>query len=465
MQDTRKERDFLGEVDVPANAYYGIGTKRAADNFRISDMRFGRKFIWALGLIKKAAAETNLDLSIIEPKIGDAIVKAAKEVADGHFDSQFIVDIFQSGSGTSTHMNANEVIANRANELLGTALGGKGPVHPNDHVNMGQSSNDVIPTAIHIAALKQIDESLLPALEKLKSALESKAMEFTEVVKAGRTHLQDATPLTLGQEFGGYATQMDHGIRRIYSVRASLSELAIGGTAVGTGLNAHPAFAQGVVVRLKRDTGLDLSEAHDHFEAQASQDSLVEASAAMKTVAVSLMKIANDLRLLSSGPKAGLEEINLPAVAPGSSMMPGKVNPVIPESVCQVAAQVIGNDAAITVGGFNASLDLNTMMPLMAYNLMNSISLLANASRTLAEKCVDGITANVEKCRRHAETSPAIATRLNSLVGYEKASEIAIEAERTGKTVKQIAIERKLLTPEEAEIALDPKRMAGSRSH
>ena len=459
MKNNRKERDFLGELDVPSDAYYGIQTQRAADNFQISGLRFGREFIRALGLIKKAAAETNMESGKLDPRLGTVIIQAATEVSEGRYDSQFVVDVFQTGSGTSTNMNANEVIANRANEILSVPLGGKGEVHPNDHVNMSQSSNDVIPTAIHIAAFKQIDERLLPAMEKLLASFLAKAQEFDDVVKAGRTHLQDATPITLGQEFGGYASQIGHGIVRVQSIRHSLGELAIGGTAVGTGVNAPPTFGGEMVKKLRVSTRLDLREAENHFEAQAAQDSLVEASGAMRSVAVSLLKICGDLRILASGPRAGLNEIGLPAVQPGSSMMPGKVNPVIPEAVSQAAAQVIGNDAAVTIGGFTASLDLNTMMPLMAHNLLTSIELLANSCVTLAMKCVDGITANEEVCRRHAEDSPAIATRLSPIIGYEKAAEIAKESARTGKSVKDLVIEKKLLPPDEAERILDPKRM------
>ena len=459
MKGTRKEKDFLGEVEIPVDAHYGVETQRAVENFQISGIRFGREFIRALGLIKKAAAETNADLGLLDPKLGLAIVRASNEVTEGEHDDQFVIDIFQSGSGTSTNMNANEVIANRANEILGIALGGKGIVHPNDHVNMGQSSNDVIPTAIHLAALEMIEKRLIPALETLKDSFARKASEFVDVVKAGRTHLQDATPITLGQEFGGYASQVEHGIRRVSSSKDSLGELAIGGTAVGTGINTHPSFGRDVVKRLRTATGLGLRETVDHFEAQEAQDSLVEASGALKVVAVSLIKICNDLRLMSSGPATGLNEINLPAVQPGSSIMPGKVNPVIPEAVCQAAAQVIGNDMAVTVGGFNSSLDLNTMMPLMAHNLLASISLLANSAQTLASKCVDGITANVDVCRRNAELSPAIATRLNPMIGYDKATEVARESMRTGRTVKEIVLERNLMTPDEAERILDPKKL------
>jgi fumarate hydratase class II len=459
MKGTRKERDFLGEVEIPAGSYYGVETQRAVDNFRMSGLRFGREFIRGLGLIKKAAAETNVELGLLDPKLGIAIARASSEVADGEYDDQFVVDIFQSGSGTSTNMNANEVIANRANEILGTPLGQKGAVHPNDHVNMGQSSNDVIPTAIHMAALEMIERHLIPTMEVLRDSLAKKATEFADVVKTGRTHLQDATPITLGQEFGGYASQTEHGIRRVASSQVSLGELAIGGTAVGTGINARPSFGHDVVKRLRTATGLNLREAENHFEGQAAQDSLVEASGALKVVAVSLLKICNDLRLMSSGPATGLNEINLPAVQPGSSMMPGKVNPVIPEAVCQAAAQVIGNDLAVTIGGFNSSLDLNTMMPLMAHNLLTSISLLANSAQILAKKCIDGITANVDVCRRNAELSPALATRLNPIIGYEKATEIARESAKTGKTVREIVLERKLMAPDEAERILDPKKL------
>ena len=460
MKGTRKEKDFLGEVDVPSDAYYGIATQRAIDNFGISGLRFGREMIRALGQIKRAAAEANMEIGLLKADVGGAIVQAATEVADGRHDSQFPVDVYQSGSGTSTNMNANEVIANRANVILGIPLGEKRAVHPNDHVNMCQSSNDVFPTVIHIAVLKTIDDQLIPAMTKLKDSLASKALEFADVVKAGRTHLQDATPITLGQEFGGYSTQIDHCIRKVYAARESLSELAIGGTAVGTGINSHRDFSTLVVERLRAATGLDLSEAHNHFEAQAAQDSLVEASATMKVLAVSLMKICNDLRLMSSGPMAGFNEINLPAVQPGSSMMPGKVNPVIPEAVCQVAAQVIGNDTAVTVGGFNASLDLNTMMPLMAHNLLSSINLLSNSAETLSKKCIDGITANADICRRYAETSPAIATILSPLFGYDKTAEIVRESAKTGKTAKEIVIARGLLSREEAEKLLDPRRLS-----
>jgi len=457
MTEFRIEKDFLGEVKVPKDALWGVQTQRAVENFPISGLRFGRRFLYALGLIKKACAETNLELGLLDPKLARAIVQASEEVIDGTLDSQFPLDIFQTGSGTSTNMNANEVIANRANVLLGIPLGGKGPIHPNDHVNMGQSSNDVIPTAIHVAALLAVEKDLLPALRELEGSLGRKAKEFDPIVKAGRTHLMDATPIRLGQEFSGYESQVSHGIRRVSNARPSLAELAIGGTAVGTGINAHPNLAPKVIARISAATGLRFREAENHFEAQAAQDALVEASGALKTVAVSLLKIANDLRWMASGPRTGLAELNLPAVQPGSSIMPGKVNPVICEAVMMVAEQVIGNDATIAVANSHSNLDLCTMMPVMAYDLQQSIEILANVARVFAHKCVDGITANEAVLRRNAEMSTAIVTRLNPIIGYEKAAELAKESARTGVPIKQLVIEKKLLSPQEAEKLLDPR--------
>ena len=459
MAEHRVERDFLGELKVPKDAYWGVHTQRAIENFPVSGIRFGRRFIYSLGLIKMASAETNMEIGLLDPKLGRAVVKAAQEVMEGRLDGQFPLDIFQTGSGTSTNMNANEVIANRANEILGHALGEKGSVHPNDHVNMCQSSNDVIPTAIHVAALLAIEQDLLPALRDLEGSLARKAKEFDPIVKAGRTHLMDATPIRLGQEFSGYASQVDHGIRRVSAARAGLAELAIGGTAVGTGINAHPDFPGRVVEKISTATNLRFRVAENHFEAQAAQDALVEASGAVRTAAVSMMKIANDLRWLASGPHAGLREISLPAVQPGSSIMPGKVNPVIPESVMQVGVAVLGNDATIALANSHSNLDLCTMMPVMSHRLQESIDLLTNVARIFARKCIDGITANAETLKAYAESSPAIATRLNPIIGYEKAAEIAKEAGRTGKTVKQIVIEKGLLKPEEAEKILDPKHL------
>ncbi len=459
MAEFRTEKDFLGEVRVPRDAYYGAQTQRAVENFSISGIRFGRHFLKALGLIKATAAEVNMELKLLDPKLGKAIVQASREAADGKLDTHFPLDIYQTGSGTSTNMNGNEVIANRANEILGHPLGTKGPVHPNDHVNMAQSSNDVIPTAIHMAALDAILHELIPALKTLREALEAKAKEFHPIVKAGRTHLQDATPIRLGQEFSGYASQVAHGVRALEATMDHLAELAIGGTAVGTGLNTHPDFPSKVVGRLARATGLPLKEAPNHFEAQGAQDALVETSGALKVLAVSLMKIANDLRLLSSGPRAGFAEIVVPAVQPGSSIMPGKVNPVIAEMVDQVAAQVIGNDAAVAIGGLTPGLDLNTMMPVMHHNLQQSVLLLANAARTFADRCVRGITANEATCRRYAEMSTAIVTKLNPLIGYERAAEIAKESGRTGVPIKELVVKKGILKKEEADQVLDPAHL------
>src|SRR5512137_605788 len=413
MTEFRIEKDFLGELKVPKDAYWGVQTQRAIENFPISGIRFGRRFLYSLGLIKMASAQTNMELGLLDSKIGKAIVQASQEVMDGKLDAQFPLDIYQTGSGTSTNMNANEVIGNRANEILGTALGEKGPVHPNDHVNMGQSSNDVIPTAIHVAAVIAIDQDLLPALRELEESLARKAKEFDPVVKSGRTHLMDATPIRLGQEFSGYQSQVDHGIRRVTASRASLTELAIGGTAVGTGINSHPDFPGRVVEKIGGATNAKFRVAENHFEAQMAQDSLVEASGAIRTAAVSMLKIANDLRWLSSGPHTGLREINLPAIQPASSIMPGKVNPVIPEAVMQVAVTVFGNDAAIAVANTHSNLDLCTMMPVMSHRLQQNIDLLSNVARVFAHKCIDGITANVELLLRYAEARPAIATKLN----------------------------------------------------
>ena len=459
MTEYRVETDFLGELKVPKDAYWGVQTQRAVENFPVSGIRFGRRFLYALGLIKVAAAQTNMELGLLDSKIGKAVVQASQEVMDGKLDAQFPLDIYQTGSGTSTNMNANEVIANRANEILGHPLGEKGSVHPNDHVNMSQSSNDVIPTAIHVAALMAIDHDLLPALRELEDSLAKKAKEFDPVVKSGRTHLMDATPIRLGQEFSGYTSMIDHGIRRVSSARGALAELAIGGTAVGTGINTHPDFPGRVVEKVSTVTGIKFRVADNHFEAQMAQDALVEASGAMRAVAVSMLKIANDLRWLGSGPHAGLGELNLPAVQPGSSIMPGKVNPVIAESVMQVAVTVIGNDVAIAVANTHSNLDLCTMMPVMSHRLQQNTELLTNVARIFAHKCIDGITANVDVLLKYAESSPAIATRLNPVIGYEKASEIAKEAGRSGKSVKQIVVERGLLSQEEADKVLDPKHL------
>ena len=455
---TRLERDTMGELAVPADAYYGVQTARAIENFPISSLRLPRAMIRALGLIKWAAARVNTELGLLDPKIAKAIQRAAQEVIDGLLDDQFPVDIFQTGSGTSSNMNVNEVIANRAAEQLGGERGGK-LVHPNDHVNLGQSSNDVIPTAIHIAALEQIDKALIPALKRLYTALAAKAKEFDAVVKIGRTHLQDATPIRLGQEFSGYARQIELGIQRIERARASLGELALGGTAVGTGLNAHPEFAKRAIALLARETRCPVKEAKNHFEAQAAQDALVEASGALRTVAVSLMKIANDIRWLGSGPRCGLGEILLPETQPGSSIMPGKVNPVIAESVMMVAAQVMGNDTALMVSGQAGNFELLVMLPVMAHNLLQSIALLASAAENFALRCVEGLKANPERCRAGIEQSLAMCTALAPEIGYEAAAEIAKEAYRTGKTVREVALEKKVLPAARLADLLDPWRM------
>jgi len=454
-KDFREEKDSMGSVRVPADAYYGAQTQRAAENFRLSDMRLQRSFIRALGMIKKYAAKVNRELDLLEKDLAEVIVQAATEVEEGRLDDQFIVDVFQTGSGTSTNMNANEVIAGRANEILTGKRGGKAPVHPNDHVNLGQSSNDVIPTAIHIAALIGVRERLLPGMEVLQRSLFRKSEEFSDVRKIGRTHLQDAVPMSLGQEFSGYARQAELSIRRVRSTEESLAELALGGTAVGTGLNTHPEFASRVIAYIAGETGCPFRKAANPFEAQASQDASVEASGALKSYAVSLTKICNDLRWLSSGPRCGLGEITLPSLQPGSSIMPGKVNPVIPEAVLQVAAQVIGNDAALTFAGQAGNLDLIVMLPVMAYNLLQSIDLLVSASITLAEKCVDGITANRDKCISYLEQSLALCTGLVPVIGYDRAAAIAKEAYEKRESIREVALKNRVLPEQELNKLLD----------
>jgi len=455
----RIETDPMGEVRVPADAYYGAQTQRAVDNFPISGIRFPRVFIRALGMVKKHAASVNAALGLLAPELAEAIKTAAEEVAVGKLDDQFVVDIFQTGSGTSTNMNANEVIATRANELLTGTRNARSPVHPNDHVNRGQSSNDVIPTAFHIAALSSINDDLLPAQEILHKSLRQKSRAFDHVVKIGRTHLQDAVPIRLGQEIGGYAEQVRLGIRRVKSVRDSLSRLALGGTAVGTGLNTHPEFAARVIALISEETGWSFRETRNHFEAQANQEAAVETSGALKTVGVSVMKIANNIRWLSSGPRCGLGEINIPALQPGSSIMPGKVNPVIPEAVIQVAAQVIGNDLTVTVGGQIGNFELSGMLPVVAHNLLESIRLLGAAARLFAEKCIDGMTANEERCRSFIEQSLAMSTALSPVIGYEKAAAISNKAYQTGKTIREVAIEESVLPESELDELLDPLKM------
>ena len=456
-EETRIERDSMGEMQVPAHAYWGASAHRAILNFPISDLRFPRQFIRALGQIKQAAAQVNESLGTVDPHIAEAIVQAAQEVIDGKLDDHFILDIFQTGSGTSTNMNANEVIANRASELLGGSRGSR-KVHPNDHVNFGQSSNDVIPTAIHLSALVTIEHDLIPALQGLQRALEQKAEEFMPIIKTGRTHLQDATPIRLGQEFLGYAGQIERGIARMRHAQNELSEVALGGTAVGTGVNTHPEFAGRVCLRLSEVNGVTVRETSSHFQAQSTLDNIVEASGALNTLAVSLLKIANDIRWLGSGPRAGIGEIDLPAVQPGSSIMPGKVNPVIAESVAMVCAQVMGNHTTITIAGQSGNFEINVMMPVSAYNLLQSINLLASVTRNFTEQCIKGIKATT-KGPEMVERGLAICTALAPIIGYDAAANISKEAYKTGKTVREVAREKTDLSEEELDRILDPASM------
>ncbi|MEU5880267.1 class II fumarate hydratase [Spirillospora sp. NPDC047279] len=453
-QEFRIEHDSMGEVRVPAVARWRAQTQRAVDNFPISGRGLEPAHIAALGHIKAAAAVVNAELGVLDKDLAAAIQEAALEVAAGAWDEHFPVDVFQTGSGTSSNMNANEVIASLAEERLGS------PVHPNDHVNASQSSNDVFPSSIHIAATGAVLNGLIPALRHLEGALNRKAIEFAPVVKAGRTHLMDATPVTLGQEFSGYAAQVRLGVERLEAALPRLGELPLGGTAVGTGINTPEGFAPRVIAEIARATGLPLREARDHFEAQGARDALVETSGALKTIAVSLTKIANDLRWMGSGPRAGLAEIRLPDLQPGSSIMPGKVNPVIPEAVTQVAAQVIGNDAAITFGGASGNFELNVMLPMLARNVLESITLLANVSRLLADRTVDGIEADERRAREYAESSPSIVTPLNRYIGYEEAAKVAKQALAERKTIREVVLERGhveegRLTLEQLDAALD----------
>ncbi|HEX4123809.1 MAG TPA: class II fumarate hydratase [Tepidisphaeraceae bacterium] len=460
MPEFRIEKDSMGEMKIPADAYYGAQTARAIENFPISDLRFSRRFIAAMGLIKSACAQVNHKLGFLDEKRKGLIQQAAAEVMAGALDAQFAIDIFQTGSGTSTNMNANEVIASRANEIATGKRGGREPVHPNDHVNMEQSSNDVIPTAMHVSAALALKESLLPALAKLGAALAAKARQFDDIVKIGRTHLQDATPIRLGQELSGYAAQAHLGAERCQKAIRCLRELPLGGTAVGTGINSHPDYAAAAIAVIAQKTGIEFVEAKNHFEAQGAKDGIVEASGQLKTIAVSLTKIANDIRWLASGPRCGIGEISIPATQPGSSIMPGKVNPVMSEMMLQVSAQVIGNDATIAwAGAFGSTFELNVMMPVMAYNLLQSIELLSRAATVFADRCVAGIEANSERCQELVEQSLAMCTSLAPLIGYDKAAEIAKESFKTGKTVRQVALEKKLLSPEQLNKAMDPLRM------
>jgi fumarate hydratase class II len=455
----RTEHDSMGAIAIPQDALWGAQTQRAVENFPISGIRFGRRFIQALGLVKKACAQANVEIGVLDADLGKAIVQACAQVIGGQLDDHFPLDVFQTGSGTSTHMNANEVIANRAIQLLGGQVGSRHPVHPNDHVNLGQSSNDVIPTAIHVAAVLALRDDLIPALNSLHEALAEKARTFDPIVKTGRTHLQDATPIRLGQEFSGYAAQVQKGVERAQKAIAALNELPLGGTAVGTGINCPLDMPARAIAHLNTALGTDFVEAANHFEANACRDAAVEASGALKTLAVSLTKIANDVRWLSSGPRNGLGELRLPAVQPGSSIMPGKVNPVMAEATIMACAQVIGYDAAITQGGLGSHFELNLMMPLIAHNLLCSIELLANAARAFTDRCVTGIEADQVRCQETVERSLALATALAPVVGYDRAAEIAKEAHRSGRTVRQVALAWRVLPPEELEAILDPRRM------
>jgi fumarate hydratase class II len=451
----RVEKDSLGEVRVPTDALYGAQTQRAVENFPISGQRFGRGFIQALGLLKKAAALTSQELGNLDQGIAEAIAAASGEVADGEWDEEFVLDIYQTGSGTSTNMNANEVVARRANQILG----GDGSVHPNDHVNFGQSSNDVIPSAIHIAARVAMERELIPALAHLRDALSAKAEAFDHVVKSGRTHLMDATPVRLGQQFGGYAHQLTKGIERVRRASEELTELALGGTAVGTGINSHPEFGLRVIARVSGELDLEFREAENHFEAQAAKDDAVNAAGALNTIATSFFKIADDVRWLASGPTSGISEIRLPAVQPGSSIMPGKVNPVMCEAMMMVAARVMGNHTTVTVAGQRGNFELNVMMPVLAQALLDSISLLSNVARAFADRCVQGIEANEPRAKELLERNPSIATALNPYIGYDEATEVAKEAARRGLSVRDVVEEKGLLKPEEIEEALDVRAM------
>ena len=456
---TRMEKDSMGEMSVPESALYGASTQRAVLNFPVSGYRFSRPFIRALGLIKWAAAQANHDLGLLDSERSALIVQAAEEVADGKLDEHFPLDIFQTGSGTSTNTNANEVIANRCAQLEGKPIGSRETVHPNDHVNMGQSSNDVIPSAIHISAAEQLKICLIPGLKKLRQALEAKTKEFWPIIKIGRTHLMDATPIRLGQEFSGYAQQIAYAEQRAQKALDVLRELALGGTAVGTGLNRHPDLPKKMMHHLEQRTSIVFYEAKNHFEAQGGKDAVVEASGQLKTIATSLFKIANDIRWLGSGPRCGIGEIQLPSTQPGSSIMPGKVNPVMSESMMMVCSQVIGNDAVITWSGANGNFELNVMMPVMAHNLLESIRLLGNAVDVFADKCVTGIKANKERCQELVELSMAMVTSLAPKIGYDRAAEIAKESARTGKTVREVCREKKILPDKELDRALDATSM------
>ncbi len=459
---TRIEKDSMGPMEVLADAYYGASTMRAVLNFPISDLRFPRSFIRALGLIKLAASEVNCELGLLDSDKKDGIVQAAQEVVDGKLDDHFVLDVFQTGSGTSTNMNANEVIANRASEIMGGGIGSR-VVHPNDHVNKGQSSNDVIPTTMHLAALTEIETNLVPALQRTQAALEAKSKEFWDIIKTGRTHLQDATPVRLGQEFKGYASQIELGMKRLDHAREELSQVALGGTAVGTGVNTHPEFAARVTARVSELGGVKIRETEHHFQAQNTLDGVVEASAVLRTIAISLTKIANDIRWMGSGPRAGIGELALPEVQPGSSIMPGKVNPVIPESVIQVCAQVKGNDTTIAAAGQDGYFEINLMMPVAAYNLLQSISILAAAAENLTKQCIEGLRAT-DQGPSTVERGLMIGTALAPVVGYDLSAQIAKEAAKSDRTIREVAREMTDLSEEDLSRILDPERMVEPRA-
>jgi fumarate hydratase, class II len=460
MTETRTERDSMGEMQVPADAYYGSQTQRAVENFPISGQGIPVEVVRALGMIKAAAADVNHAKGILDDDQHRAIAQAAREVIDGSLNEHFVVDVFQTGSGTSSNMNTNEVIANRAIEILGGTLGSKDPVHPNDHVNAGQSSNDVFPTAVHVAAYTACEDQLIPALVRLHEAVSAKAAEFADVVKPGRTHLMDATPVTLGQEFSGYARQVELGVARVRAALERLAELPLGGTAVGTGLNAPEGMTEGVIVGLRELTGIAaLREADNHFEAQGARDALVELSGACKVIAVSLTKIANDIRWMGSGPRTGLGEIRLPEIQPGSSIMPAKVNPVIPESVTQVAAQVIGNDAAVTVGGLSGNFELNVYIPMMARNVLESVRLLTTTSHNFVDQCIAGIEANADRCTELVEKNLSTVTALVPAIGYDRSAELAKQALAEDRPLREVVKEAGVLSEEDVDRILDNKKM------
>ncbi|MAP57257.1 MAG: class II fumarate hydratase [Chloroflexota bacterium] len=456
--DMRLEKDSMGELEVPSKALYGGNTRRAQLNFPISNLRFGRSFIKSLGLIKQSAAETNLELGLIEKDIANAIISSAQEVIDGDHDESFVVDIFQTGSGTSTNMNVNEVISNLSILKLGGEIGSRNPVHPNDHVNKGQSSNDVIPTAIHIAAAISIKDDLIPSMKILESSLEKKSKEFWEIVKTGRTHLQDATPIRLGQEFKGYLGQVKNSINKIELALNELSILALGGTAVGTGIGMNPEFCGEVIKKIGDKTGIKFSETDNHFQSQSTIDGIVFASGIIRSYAVSLMKIANDIRWLGSGPRAGIGEISLPEVQPGSSIMPGKVNPVIAESITMICAQVMGNDQTVSIAGQSGNFELNVMMPVAAHNLLESIEILSTGSKNFSEQCIDGLEATT-KGPQMVNQGLAICTALAPKIGYDKAADIAHKASLSGETIKEVALKETDLSSDDLDVILEPLSM------